>query len=168
MLAFSTSWQSMESITAEEMLAALKNLDISGIELSYRISEGFFNKMKSALKHSGLKVVSVHNYFPIPSVRSYSKGSGDLFLLSSCDDEERQNAIRFTAKSIEYAHEMGAMDTYLFPPARAPFNPYWTRCTSVVEKDVPADGVDHAAPLLLEQRPVAAFEQLRAGQHLRD
>jgi hypothetical protein len=100
MLAFSTSWQSVESITAEEMIAALKNLDISGIELSYRISEGFFNKMKSALKHSGLKVVSVHNYFPIPSVRSDSKGSGDLFLLSSCDDEERQNAIRITAKSI--------------------------------------------------------------------
>jgi len=23
------------------------------------------------------------------------------------------------------SHEMGAMDTYLFPPARAPFNPYW-------------------------------------------
>jgi hypothetical protein len=87
MLAFSTSWQSMESITAEEMLAALKNLDISGIELSYRISEGFFNKMKSALKHSGLKVVSVHNYFPIPPVRSHSKGSGDLFLLSSCDNQ---------------------------------------------------------------------------------
>ena len=113
MLAFSTSWQSIESITAEEMLAALKNLDISGIELSYRISESLFNKMKSALKHSGLKVVSVHNYFPIPSVRSDSKGSGDLFLLSSCDNEERQNAIRFTAKSIEYASEMGALAVIL-------------------------------------------------------
>jgi sugar phosphate isomerase/epimerase len=113
MLDFSTSWQSIESITAEEMLAALKNLDISGIELSYRISEGFFNKMKSALKHSGLKVVSVHNYFPIPSVRSNSKGSGDLFLLSSCDDEERQNAIRFTAKSIECARDLGAMAVIL-------------------------------------------------------
>ena len=113
MLSFSTSWKSIESITAEEMIAALKNLDISGIELSYRISEGFFNKMKSALKHSGLKVVSVHNYFPIPSVRSDSKGSGDLFFLSSCDDEERQNAIRFTVKSIEYAHEMGAMAVIL-------------------------------------------------------
>ncbi len=108
MLALSTSWQSGDPVTAEEMLAALKNLDISGIELSYRIPEDFFNQMKRLLKHSGLKIVSIHNYFPIPSARSDSKGSGDLFLLSSPDNEERQNAIRFTTKSIEHAGEMGA------------------------------------------------------------
>ncbi len=108
MLGISTSWQSGGSATAEGMLAALKNLDVTGIELSYRISEGFFQEMKNPLKRSGLKVVSVHNYFPIPSVRSDSKGSGDLFLLSSSDPEERQNAIRFTTKSIEHAGELGA------------------------------------------------------------
>ena len=108
MLAFSTSWQSGGSVSAEGMLAALKNLDISGVELSYRISEDFFNKMKTPLKDSGLKVVSIHNYFPIPSVRSGSIGSGDLFLLSSPDNEERRNAIRFTIRSIEHAGEMGA------------------------------------------------------------
>ncbi len=108
MLALSTSWQSGESVTAEAMLAALKNLEITGIELSYRISEDLYHEIKNPLKHSGLKVVSVHNYFPIPSVKSGSKGSGDLFLLSSPQKEERQNAIRFTTRSIEYAAEMGA------------------------------------------------------------
>jgi sugar phosphate isomerase/epimerase len=108
MLAISTSWQSGESTTAEEMLAALKNLDIFGIELSYRISEDFYNQMKSPLKRSGLNVVSVHNYFPIPSARSDLKGSGDLFLLSSCENEERQNAILYTTRSIEHAGEVGA------------------------------------------------------------
>ncbi len=108
MLAISTSWQSGGSATAEGMLAALKDLDISGIELSYRISEGFYQDMKNPLRRSGLKVVSVHNYFPIPSARSDSKGSGDLFLLSSSDNEERQNAIRFTIRSIEHAGELGA------------------------------------------------------------
>jgi sugar phosphate isomerase/epimerase len=108
MLALSTSWQSGGSATAEEMLAALKNLEITGIELSYRISEDLYHEMKNPLKHSGLKVVSVHNYFPIPSIRSGSKGSGDLFLLSSPQREERQNAIRYTTKSIEHAGEVGA------------------------------------------------------------
>ena len=108
MLALSTSWQSGGSTTAEGMLAALKDLDISGIELSYRISEGFYQEMKNPLSRSGLKVVSVHNYFPIPSVRSNSKGSGDLFCLASSDNEERQNAIRFTAKTIERAGDLGA------------------------------------------------------------
>ncbi|MHC4103423.1 MAG: sugar phosphate isomerase/epimerase family protein [Planctomycetota bacterium] len=86
----------------------MTNLDVSGIELSYRISEDFFNQMKRPLKHSGLKVVSVHNYFPIPSARSDSKGSGDLFLLSSPQQEERQSAIQFTAKTIEHAGDLGA------------------------------------------------------------
>ena len=108
MLAFSTSWRSIESITAEEMLAALKNLDISKIELSYRISEGFYREMHNPLKHSGLKVVSIHNFFPIPPVKKDSKGGGDFFLLSSQDDEERQRAIRYTIKTIEHAAELNA------------------------------------------------------------
>lgn len=108
MLALSTSWQSGGSTTAEGMLAALKDLDISGIELSYRISEGFYQEMKNPLSRSGLKVVSVHNYFPLPSARSDSKGGGDLFCLASLDDDERQNSIRFTAKTIERAGNLGA------------------------------------------------------------
>ena len=108
MLALSTSWQSGGSATPEEMLTAFKELDISGIELSYRISENFYQEMKGPLGRSGLKVVSVHNYFPIPSVRSNSKGSGDLFSLSSSEDEERQNAIRYTIKTIEHAGGLGA------------------------------------------------------------
>ena len=90
------------------MLAALKNLDVTGIELSYRISEDLYQQIRGPLKRSGLKVVSVHNYFPISAARSDLKGSGDLFLLSSSDPEERQKAIRFTTKSIEHAGELGA------------------------------------------------------------
>jgi sugar phosphate isomerase/epimerase len=108
MLGISTSWQSGGSATAEGMLAALKNLDVTGIELSYRISEDLYQQIKDPLKHSGLNVVSIHNYFPIPSAIADSKGSGDLFLLSSSDNEERQNAIRFSVKTIEHAGDLGA------------------------------------------------------------
>jgi sugar phosphate isomerase/epimerase len=108
MLALSTSWLSGEFASAGEMIAAFKNLGINAIELSYRISEAMFRQLKGPLKRSGLKVVSVHNYFPIPSVRSDAKGSGDLFLLSSPDNAERQNAIHYTTKTIEYAAELGA------------------------------------------------------------
>jgi sugar phosphate isomerase/epimerase len=108
MLGISTSWQSGGSATAEGMLAALKNLDVSGVELSYRISEDLYQQLKDPLMRSGLKVVSVHNYFPIPFTKAESKGGGDLFLLSSSDPEERRNAIRFTTKSIEHAGKLGA------------------------------------------------------------
>lgn len=108
MLALSTSWQSDGTATAAKMIAAFEHLGITEIELSYRISEAVFQQLKEPLHHSGLKVVSVHNYFPIPAVRAGAKGSGDLFRLSSPDDAERRNAIHYTSKTIEYAAEMGA------------------------------------------------------------
>ncbi|MGD8943800.1 MAG: sugar phosphate isomerase/epimerase family protein [Desulfobacterales bacterium] len=108
MPALSTSWQSDGTATVAEMLTAFQNLGIKEIELSYRISEAMFQQLKKPLERSELKVVSVHNYFPIPAVRAGTKGSGDLFLLSSPDDAERQNAIHYTSKTIEYAAELGA------------------------------------------------------------
>lgn len=108
MLALSTSWQSASTATAEEMLEVMKNLDIIGIELSYQISEDFYQEMLTPLKRSALRVVSIHNFFPIPAVMSNAKGSGDLFLLSSKDKEEHQRAVRYTIKTIEHAAELGA------------------------------------------------------------
>ena len=113
MLALSTSWLSDETETVAEMLAAFQNLGIKEIELSYRISEAMFQQIKKPLQHSGLNVVSVHNYFPIPSVRADRKGSGDLFLLSSLDNTERQDAIHYTTKTIEYAARLGAVAVVL-------------------------------------------------------
>ena len=113
MLALSTSWQSHRTATIAEILAAFEDLGIKEIELSYRISEAMLQQLKKPLKRSGLKVVSVHNYFPIPAVRAGAKGSGDLFRLSSLDDVERQNAIHYTSKTIEYAAEMGARGVVL-------------------------------------------------------
>jgi sugar phosphate isomerase/epimerase len=55
-----------------------------------------------------LKVVSVHNFFPTPSVRSGSGGGGDLFLLSHPDPQQRKQAIEWTSRSIEHAANLGA------------------------------------------------------------
>ena len=108
MLALSTSWQSGESATADQMLEALTGTGIKGVELSYRVSEDLYQQLKRPLRDSGLKVVSIHNYFPMPACRSYSEGNVDLFLLSSPQRQERQDAIRYTVKSIELAGEWGA------------------------------------------------------------
>ncbi|MGD9236553.1 MAG: sugar phosphate isomerase/epimerase family protein [Desulfobacterales bacterium] len=108
MLALSTSFLSDELTTAEQVFANFKKLGVHAIELSYRIPESMFQQLKKPLHDSGLTVVSVHNYFPIPSVRSDARGSGDLFLLSSRDKEERHKAVLYTTKTIETAAELGA------------------------------------------------------------
>ena len=108
MLALSTSWKSKELINGEILVQALEGFDVSGTELDYRIKEAVFRQMKKPLKRSDLRVVSIHNYFPIPAVIPHSKGGGDLFLLSHPDREERQRAIQWTIKTIEHANDLEA------------------------------------------------------------
>jgi sugar phosphate isomerase/epimerase len=106
MTALSTSFASGRFTDGEALLAALEEFDIAGIELEYRISEKVFHQMKPLLMRFRLKVVSVHNFFPIPGVIKTGKGAGDLFLLSHPDREERLNAVKWTLRTIEHAHEL--------------------------------------------------------------
>lgn len=107
MLAISTSWKSKEATNGDTFIKLLEGFDITGIELEYRINEVLFRQMREALKRSDLKVVSIHNYFPIPTILPHSKGGGDLFLLSHTDKDERQKAIQMTISSMEYASDLG-------------------------------------------------------------
>jgi hypothetical protein len=113
MLALSTSWRSTTTTDAVALLQALERLPISGIELEYRISEATFQQMCKPLKQSRLKVVSVHNFFPKPEVLPGARPSGDFFLLSSLDKDERNRAVRWTRKTIERAARLGAQAVVL-------------------------------------------------------
>ena len=108
MLAISTSWKSKEATNGDTFIELLEGFDITGIELDYRINEVLFRQMREALKRSDLKVVSIHNYFPIPTILPHSKGGGDLFLLSHTDKDERQKAIQMTISSMKYASDLDA------------------------------------------------------------
>lgn len=113
MLAVSTSWKSKDITDGAAFVALLESFDIDGIELEYRIDEALFSQMQAALKRSHIKVVSIHNYFPIPAGRPGSGGSGDLFLLSHPDKDQRHQAIRMTLRTMQYAHELGAQAVVL-------------------------------------------------------
>jgi len=84
------------------------DLPIDGVELEYRISKPMLEQMRQPLKQSGLKITSLHNYCPIPSLTPPVKGSGDLFLLSSLEPEERQRAVHWTMRTIENANDLEA------------------------------------------------------------
>ena len=108
MLALSTCWKSTETNDAEALLEFFEHLDISALELEYRISEPTYRQLRKPLKKSRLRVVSAHNFFPKPSIKPESKASGDFFMLTSLDKEERNHAVQWTAKTISHAAELGA------------------------------------------------------------
>ena len=107
MLGISTCWWFKRAARGDEIVGDILELGLKGVELEYRISNTVFQQMKSRLKRE-LTVLSIHNFFPIPEGISKDKASGDLFLLSSPNREERSKAVKFSIKTIEYAHELGA------------------------------------------------------------
>ena len=109
MIALSTSWKSRDCRDGDALVQAVVDAGFDGIELEYRIQAPVFQQMVPALERSGLKVVSVHNYFPIPPIIPHSKGGGDLFLLSHPDKEERLAAIKWSTKTIEHANDLEAI-----------------------------------------------------------
>jgi sugar phosphate isomerase/epimerase len=133
MLSLSTSWKSLDCASGDAMIKALEQFNITGIELEYRVSESLFRQMRSLLKHSYLKVFSVHNFFPFPSDMHGVRPDGDMFLLSHPNIEERMRAIEWTKRTIEHANDMEARAVVLHcgrvemdPEKRVLFNHFET------------------------------------------
>lgn len=107
MLGISTCWWNDKSYRGDEIVSNVLELGFEGVELEYRITTSVFEQMKPQLKKT-LAVFSIHNYFPKPENHPAEKGSGDLFLLSSIDREERSTAVKYTIRTIEHANDLGA------------------------------------------------------------
>ena len=91
----------------DEIVADVLELGFRGVELEYRITESQYQEMKPLLKKA-ITVLSIHNFFPRPDDLRIDKGSGDLFLLSSTDRDERSRAVKYATKTIEHANDLEA------------------------------------------------------------
>ncbi len=107
MLGISTVWKSGKVKDGRELMECFAELGFREIELEYRISEATFKEIRQFLKkRDDLKIVSVHNFFPIPDI--HETGGADIFHFSSEDKEERALAVKYAIKTIRIASEIGA------------------------------------------------------------
>ncbi len=107
MLGISTVWKSGAVKEGQKLMECFTKLGFEDIELEYRISGETYREIKQVLKNgNGLKISSIHNYFPIPEISE--EGGADVFLLSSEDKEERALAVKYTVKTMQIAAELGA------------------------------------------------------------
>ncbi len=107
-LALSTSWNASRYNDARGLLFEIKQLGFSDLELSYNITGSMAEKMHEALKDLGLNIVSLHNYYPIPEEFEREKALPDCFSLSSLDSAEREQAVKYTKRTIDNASFLGA------------------------------------------------------------
>jgi len=108
MLAISTSWRSEISDDGLEVIQAILDLGVEGVELEYRITPSMVKEILPLLKKGRVSVTSLHNFFPLPEGLPKEKASGDVFSLSAPDADERGLAVKCTLRTMEWAEEFGA------------------------------------------------------------
>lgn len=106
MLGVSTSWKSTELNNGEALFDAIQRLNVAEVELEYRVTDLMFHQMRNLVKKSDVRVVSIHNYFPVPTVVERSMASGDLFHLSNPDKDQRAQAVKWSLRTIECADDL--------------------------------------------------------------
>lgn len=107
MLGISTCWWNGRSWAGHEILDHVTRLGLEGVELEYRLSASVLDQMRPRLK-APPAVLSIHNFFPNPGEPEGRAASGDYFLLSAPDPEERAQAIKYTLRTMAHASELGA------------------------------------------------------------
>ena len=106
MLGISTCWWDNRSLRGDEIIRDILELGLKRVELDYRITHTAYQQMKPLL-NKDIAVLSIHNFFPKPEGHAGEKGSGDFFLLSSTNADERSRAVRYSIQTIEHAQDLG-------------------------------------------------------------
>ncbi len=107
-MGISTSVAATVAGTADEMMSVLSAAGAEALELDYRLRPDVLRALIPALRSARIPVLSVHNFCPIPAVLSGASGGGDLFSLSDRDADRRNEAVRWTLRTLETASEVEA------------------------------------------------------------
>ncbi len=105
-VAMSTGWNAKRHDNASGIVEEIRGLGIDYLEAGYSLNFRQLNELLELLPQGGFKVNSIHNFCPIPA--GHTRGWGDDFLLSSRDEEKRQNGVEATRRTIEWAERLGA------------------------------------------------------------
>ena len=102
MVGISTAWDDRGRRDTREMLRQIRDLGFNAIEVSYNFSHERLGELLSCLKETDIKVVSVHNFCPLPAEKR-KRYTSDYYRLSSQDEDERRRAVDYTKRTIDTA-----------------------------------------------------------------
>lgn len=108
MFSISTTWNSETTSSVEKILAGIKKAGFDTIEVGHNFSSKKLDELALLTKIIDIKVVSVHNYCPVPPRPKSKRHKTDYYRISSLDEEERQKAVEFTKGTIDTARRLKA------------------------------------------------------------
>lgn len=105
-LALSTSWNSWNHKSFKKTLFEIKEAGFGSIELGFNLTRSMVNAAQRLSRQGLVKIVSVHNYCPIPDGLSRKEALPDCFSMASCDETQRRLAVKYTKKTIDTASRL--------------------------------------------------------------
>ena len=125
-LALSTCWCSHRHSDGYEMLQEMAGLGFEWVELSHGIKIILVPGILKAVEDGVIQVASCHNFCPLPT--GVMHAAPNLYMPSSLDVRERDQWLRQSKRTIDFAHQLqapkvimhlGATEFFWFNPARA-------------------------------------------------
>ncbi|MBU1207494.1 MAG: sugar phosphate isomerase/epimerase [Proteobacteria bacterium] len=158
MLGVSTSLRSEVTNSGVEVIDAVLDLGVEAVELEYRITSSMLQEILPLCRQRQIAVVSLHNFFPVPEKVPKEKASGDVFSLSALDKEERDLAIKYTLRTLEWAEELEVQAVVLHLGKIPMDNPMETLRRLYDQKKIPTEA---AQEFIREQRKIRAAKGQR-------
>lgn len=124
-VALSSCWCSHRHTDGYEMIKEMAAMGFGWIELSHGIRITLVPGILRAVEEGLIKVASCHNFCPLPT--GVSHAAPNLYMPSSSDARERDQWMRHTKRTIDFAAQvharrvvmhLGAVEFFWFNPAR--------------------------------------------------
>ncbi|HEY4301816.1 MAG TPA: TIM barrel protein [Candidatus Didemnitutus sp.] len=105
-LALSTCWCSSRHQDGHEMLKEMAGLGFEWVELSHGIRITLVPGILRAVEEGIIKVASCHNFCPLPT--GVMHAAPNLYMPTAADARERDQWLRHSKRSIDFARQVGA------------------------------------------------------------
>src|SRR5882757_5986539 len=106
MYSFSSCWNSHRHTDGRAMLREIRDLGFEYAELSHGTRISLLPGIIEAVEAGEIKISSLHNFCPLPMGVNHS--APNLYRLTAEKNAERENAYRYTRKTIEMAARVKA------------------------------------------------------------